>query len=884
MAAQALTFLFTDIEGSTKLLTQLGSEFWEEVLRDHARILGDAISRAGGETAHTEGDSFFAVFEDPMAAVAAAVQAQLELASHPWPHGVEVRVRMGMHVGEARRASRESGVDFIGLDVHHAARVAAAAYGGQVLLSMATGATVRDELPAGVSLRDLGVHRLKDLSEPERLSQLVIEGAANDFPPPRTLGRSATALPVQPTSFIGREEEIEEARHLLARAQLLTLVGPGGTGKTRLALQLAAEVADEYDDGVWFVPLEAVTDAHGVHGALARALEVREIAGRTLDDVLLEYLSDRQLLLVLDNFEQAIAAAPAVADLVAAAPRAKMVVTSRTALRILAEQQYPVAPLPAPHPADATDLAALGRSPSVALFVERALAVRPDFELTRENGAAVAGICARLEGLPLAIELCAARVKMLTPQAILDRLDRSLDLLSGGAPDLPARQRTLRGTISWSYDLLEPSARQLFERLSVFAGGATLELIEAVCSDEPLFDDLASLVEQSLLQQREQGAEPRYSMLATIREFADERFAARPHADATRRRHATAFLDLAERAEAELDGPREGEWIGRLEIEHDNYRACLEWARVHEPGQGLRLATLLARFWTRRGYQSEGREWIAAMLVATPAEDPARPRALYEAGWLALWAGEHERAAADWAEAVRLSRALGDKGTLAVTLSAVALERFLGVMSPDRHDYSEVKTLLAETLAEQRDLGDVKAEAASLYFLAQCLYLEGQYGEALPLLEESIALRRRISDESGEVETLPLQAATIARLGRVREAAELFERALALQSGHGNPAHTVFALSQVGAFCVLLGRHREALLLHGASDAIADELGITGPAVSMAGIMADAAAARLALGPDADAVEAQGRSLSITEATELARRVLIDAREADAPA
>ena len=883
MAASALTFLFTDIEGSTKLLMQLGSERWEDVLRDHARIVGGAISGAGGETVHTEGDSFFAVFAVPMAAVAAAARAELELAGRSWPQGVKVRVRMGIHTGQAKRASPESGADFVGLDVHHAARVASAAYGGQVLLSPATAAAARDGLPPGVSLRDLGVHRLKDLSGPERLYQLVIEGAPSDFPPPHTLGPAAAALPIQPTRFIGREQEIGEARRLLGRTRVLTLVGPGGTGKTRLALQLAAEIADEFDGGVWFVPLEAVTDASGMHGAIARALGLKDVAGRTLVDVIREYLSERVLLLVFDNFEQAVAAATAVADLVASAPQVKIVVTSRTPLRILAEQQYPLQPLSVPDPADTADVAALARSPSVELFVERALAVRPDFELVRENAAAVAGICTRLDGLPLAIELCAARVKMLTPEAILRRLDRSLDLLSDGAPDLPDRQRTLRATISWSYELLEPSARLLFERLSVFATGTTLELIEAVCGEGPLFDDLSSLVEQSLVQQREIASEPRYSMLATIREFASELLAARPYADATRRRHANAFLDLAERAAAELDGSREGEWIQRLEIEHDNYPACLDWARTGDPGLGLRLATLMSRFWTRRGYHSEGREWIETMLSATPTDDPARPRALYEAGWLAMWTGDHEHAEARWGEALRLSRALADRETLAVTLAAVALARFLSVMNPDRRDYSEVKTLLTETLAEQRELGDVKAQAASLTLLAFCLHLERRFADAVPHFEESIALRRRIDDESGEIETLPMLAASIARLGRAREAVELLQQALAIQSGHGNPSHTVFTLSGVAGFAVVVGHHREALLLHGASGAIADELGITGPAVTMAGIMAEAATARLALGPDADAVEAEGRSLSITEAAELARRVLTEARESNAP-
>jgi len=292
----------------------------------------------------------------------------------------------------------------------------------------------------------------------------------------------------------------------------------------------------------------------------------------------------------------------------------------------------------------------------------------------------------------------------------------------------------------------------------------------------------------------------------------------------------------------------------------------------------------MSRFWTRRGYHTEGREWIETMLAATPGDDRARPRALYEAGWLAMWGGDHEHADACWGQALRLARALADRGTLAVTLAAVALARFLSDMHPGRRDYSEVKTLLTETLAEQRELGDVKAEAASLTLLAFCLHLEGRFADAVPRFEESIALRRRIDDESGEIETLPMLAATIARLGRVWEAAELLQRALAIQSGHGNPSHTVFTLSGVGGFCVLLGRHREALLLHGATGAIAEELRITGPALIMAGIMADAAAARLALGSDADAVEAEGRSLSVGEAVEVAGRFLADARESYAPA
>lgn len=887
MGIRTLTFLFTDIEGSTKLVTQLGIERWEDVLRDHARILKDAIERSGGEVVRTEGDAFFAVFAAPSGAAAAAATAERELAHHTWPHGVEVRVRMGMHTGEGKLGSPESGVDYVGLDVHRAARVAAAAHGGQVLLSSATEAVVRYALPEAAALRDLGVHRLKDLSQPERLFQLVVEGAPSAFPPPRTLGRAASALPVQPTTFVGRERELAEALRLLDGTRLVTLVGPGGTGKTRLGLQLAAEVADEFDGGVWFVPLEATTDAGTVVAAIARALEIPELPGRSLVEVVTDFLRDPARLMVLDNFEQAIAAAPAVAEVLAAAPRLKLVVTSRIPLRISAERQYPVPPLPIPDARSAQDPAALARSPSVELFVERALAVRPDFALTRENSAAVAGICTRLDGLPLAIELAAARVNMLTAPAILQRLAHSLDLLSAGGRDRSDRQQTLRGAIAWSYDLLDATAARLFEHFSVFAGGATIELAEVVCAESgaSVFEDLAALVEQSLVQQREVRGEPRYTMLATIREFACERLAMASDAETALRRHAGAFLDLAEQAAPELDGPRQGEWMARLETEHDNFGAALGWARGADPMLGLRLATLLGRFWTRRAYLSEGSEWMGSLLAATAADDPARPRALYEAGWLAMWRQGAEHAEGYWREGLQLARERGDRETLARTLPALANAAF-SREDPSRRDYSQVRALLAEALAEQQHLGDLTAEASSLQLLALCHQLEGHLAEALPTYEASIALRRRIGDQSGEAEGCVLMGGCLTGLGRVREAAALLERALAINSRAGSKPHLSFTLTGVGRLAMQVGRHRDALLLYAAATATADEIHLTVPPVIRAVVEATGAAARQALGDAATAIEAEGRMLGMDRAIELAERSLKDAaaRVAVAPA
>jgi class 3 adenylate cyclase len=460
-----VTFLFTDIEGSTNLARTLGSG-WTQVLQEHNEILRQAIRDRGGIDLRTQGDALFAVFSSALDAATAAATAQRQLALHPWPSDGPVRVRMGMHTGEGR----PGGDDYVGLDVHRAARIAAAGHGGQVLLSETTAALVAEALPDGMSLLDLGLHRLKDFDQPDRIHQLTITGLPTAFPPLKTL-ETPTNLPAELTSFVGREHQLGEVERLLESARLVTLTGPGGSGKTRLALRAASALLDRFLDGVFFVDLAAITEPHLVPSVIASALGTGERGWLPTLETLKIELRHRTMLLVLDNFEQVMGASGAVADLLTAAPAMRFLVTSRGPLRVRGEQEFPVPPLDLPDPLRPPGPDDLARYEAPALFVERATAIDPGFSVTRENASAVVEICRRLDGLPLAIELAASRLRLMSPAGMLERLDRALPLLAGGSRDLPARQRTLRAAIGWSYDLLSPEMGALFRRVCVFAGG-----------------------------------------------------------------------------------------------------------------------------------------------------------------------------------------------------------------------------------------------------------------------------------------------------------------------------------------------------------------------------------------------------------------------------
>ncbi len=668
-----VTFVMTDIEGSTRLLQALGDRY-PALLDDHYRVLRAAFSSSGGIEVSTDGDSLFSVFRDAASAIRAGLEGQRCLAVHEWPTGANVRVRMGIHSGEGKLL----GGDYVGLDVHRAARIANAAHGGQVVVSDSARALAEGTLPEGASLRDLGQHRLRDLERAEHLFQLLASGLDVEFPPLRSAAAGTSKLPAQITSFVGREREKEQLLELLGSSRLVTLTGPGGTGKTRLSLQAAAASLDDFPDGVFFVPLATILDPDLLVPTVAAVLGVREVPARPIRDGLIEHVRDRAILLVLDNFEQLISAAPTVGELLAIAPRLKVIVTSREALRIAGEQEFPVPPLALPEGREPAGLEDLKAVDSVALFMQRARLVRPGFELTADNAHAVVEICARLDGLPLAIELAAARTRLFEPSELLHRLDQRLSFLSGGR-DRPERQRTLRGAIDWSHELLAEPERGLFRRMSVFAGGCTLEAIEAVCVQQApgvdLVDVVSSLHDKSLLRRDDTVAGGlRVTMLETIRDFARELLAASGEQPEVRRRHAVFFADLAERVAGHLRGPDQQRWLDALDRELDNFRAAIAWAiDTGEMETGARVAAPLTRFWVFRNRVMEGRRHLEELL-ALPArgESPAaRAATLGAVADLTVWQGDYGTSRPLAEESLAMYRELGDISGMARQLNSI---------------------------------------------------------------------------------------------------------------------------------------------------------------------------------------------------------------------
>jgi predicted ATPase/class 3 adenylate cyclase len=812
-----VTFLFSDLEHSTRLLQHLGDRYGE-VLAAYRRLLRAAFQAWDGHEIDTAGDGFFVAFQRATHAVAAAVAAQRAIAGYPWAEGTSVRARMGLHTGEPTLTA--SG--YVGLDVHRAARICAAGHGGQILLSQTTRALVEYDLPAGVRLRDVGEHRLKDLQRPERLYQLVIPDLPADFPPLKTLDSRFHNLPVQPTPLIGRERVSAAACGLLRRAdvRLLTLTGPGGTGKTRLGLQVAADLLEDFENGVYFVPLAAIRDPALVASSIARALGIQEKAGQVLLDSLKESLQDKQTLLVLDNFEQVVAVAPLVAELLAACLHLKCLVTSRVVLHLSGEYEFPVPPLELPDPRHLPAVETLSQYAAVELFIQRALAVKPDFRVDNANAPAVAEICVRLDGLPLAIELAAARLKLLPPQAMLARLGRRLELLRGGARDVPDRHQTLRHAIAWSYNLLEAGEQALFRRLAVFVRGYTLEAAEVVCQavHDPaagpgqsldVLDGVASLLDKSLLRQQEQASgEPRFRMLETIREYGLECLTASGEEPAMRRAHADYYLALVEAAEPALTGPEQTAWLERLEAEHDNLRAALRWAEESgEAEVGLRLAGALCQFWLMRGHLREGQERLARLLglAGAPPYTAARAKALTRAGHVADNLGDYAAAHAFFEESLAIRRALGEKGGIAAALNDLEWVAF------HRNDYTAARALSEESLAIWRDLGDKEGIATSLNNLGFVAYHQGEYTATYVLFQESLALRRELGDKWGIAVALCLMGRTAHSQGNYRRATALLEEAGALFRDMGAKQLFAWASTYLGGVAHDQGHDERAM-------------------------------------------------------------------------
>jgi predicted ATPase/class 3 adenylate cyclase len=817
-----VTFLFTDIEGSTRLLQQLGDAY-PEVLSEHHRLLRGAVESAGGVAIGSEGDSLFASFARAPSGLAAAVAAQLALAAQEWPDGAAVRVRMGLHTGEA--LVRDG--TYVGLDVHRAARIAAVGHGGQVLLSDTTRALVEQALPAGVELRDLGQHRLKDLAQPERIFETVIAGLPSTFPPLRSLDATPNNLPTQMTSFVGRAREVAEATRLLATTRLLTLTGPGGTGKTRLSLQVAAEAASDYPDGVFFVPLGPLDDAGVVAPAIVQALGMREAVNQPPVDRLSEYLRDRRLLLVLDNFEQVQEAAALVGELLRSSPGLRAVVTSRSPLHIYGEQEYAVPPLGLPVAGADPDPVEIARYESVALFVERAAAVNPGFRLTAANAAIVAEICALLDGLPLAIELAAARTRLLPPQALLARLGQRLDTLSSGSRDLPERQQTLRGAIAWSYDLLDGKARQLFACFSVFVGGADLAAAEAVCGREgvDVLAGLADLVDQSLIRQDQTEGEPRFSMLFVIREFALERLAELEVANAVAERHASFYRDLAEAVAPGLTGPDRKRLLDGFDLENGNLRAALTWSIDHAAAEtALRLGYALWRFWQMRGLLAEGAGWLERILAMPEVEAhaTAHANALEAAGGVAYWRAEMPLAMEYYEACLELCRRTGDKRAV-----ANALYNWGFPMLVSKLKVANSTPAFEESLAIFRELGDREMVARVLWGLGNAHYFAGDYAAARDTWVEDVAMLRTAKDVFSLAWALRMLGLAHHGLGQTTtQAGPLWREALEHFAAVGDVSGVTIMLGDFSLLATAEGDILRAVRLDAASLRLADVGGV----------------------------------------------------------
>ncbi len=669
---------------------------------------------------------------------------------------------------------------------------------------------------------------------------------AGPLPAPPTIRH--TNLPIQPTPFIGRQREVLRLQNLLLRpdVRLVTLVGPGGTGKTRLALEVAGKILSElvadtelnradtphalFSDGVWFVSLSTINDPNVVASTIAHTLGVLEVRGRAILKDLQENLRDKWMLLLLDNFEQVVAAAPLVAELLTTCPRLKLLITSRASLHIQAEHEFPVPPLMVPDRKRLPPAASLSQYDAVALFIERAVAVNQDFAVTNENAPAVAEICAQLDGLPLAIELAAARVKLLPPQALLARLSRRLKLLTGGARDLPARQQTMRNTIAWSYDLLNPAEKQLFQRLSVFVGGCTLAAAAAVCNSQAvgeieLLDGLARLVDESLLRQQEEpGGEPRFSMLETIRDYGLEQLAASGEEPTIRQRHAEFFLNLAVQGEREIRGPQQVNWLDRLEIEHDNLRAVLEGCQATGAVDNLlRLAGALSWFWSRRGYFIEGRGRLDSILaISADVVSTDRGKALYGAGSLAALQSDYATARLLLEQSVAIFRQLGDAWHVALALSD------LGFTANHLTDRLAARQYLAESIALFRSLGERWGLALALNNLGHTAYVQGEYASAQASYSESRALFEVVGDKWGIADTLSNLGLMAYYLGDFTAARHLHEDSLAIWRELGDKRDIAAALGSLGYVGLAQGDYASATAFFEDSLNLHRELGSRG--------------------------------------------------------
>jgi predicted ATPase/class 3 adenylate cyclase len=836
-----VTYLFTDIEGSTKLW-ESHAQAMRESLGQHDTLLRTIVTEHGGTVFKAIGDAFYAVFPTAPSAIAAAIEAQRALTARTWEVPGGLRVRIALHTGTAE--ARDG--DYFGPQLNRLARLLSAGHGGQILVSDTTRALVERELPASVDLRDLGSHRLKDLAHLEHIFQIVAADLRDDFLPLRSLDTLPNNLPRQLTSFIGRDHEIAELKTLLSSRDFITLTGSGGCGKTRLALQVAADLADTFVDGVWFIDLGPLAEPGLVPHAIASVLGVREELTHTqLTDRIADFLRPKSALFVTDNCEHVLAAsAQLIHILLQQCPHIRILATSQQGLGVEGETTYRVPSLSLPRPDRLPSLDQLRRSEAVHLFVDRATLGQPQFTLTETNAPFVVQICTSLDGIPLAIELAAARVKTIPLAQIASRLTDRFRLLTSSSTTAPPRHQTLRAALDWSYELLGMYERALLRRLAVFAGGFTLEAAEAICSAPPtdrpdVFELVTQLVDKSLVVLDETGAQPRYRLLETVRLYSQRLLRESGEEDDARRRHAIWYLELAERADPALQGPEQVKWLDLLDLEHDNMRAALEWSKTNHDVADLELhlAVALWHFWEIRGYWIEGRGWLEEALAKNRTGSiPHRVKALNATAYLAMHQGDFARAQPLAEEALALAQEAGDK------LGTASCLNLMGLHACRLEKYGQAAAFGQQSLALSQEAGDKWGVAYATTILGLVARGQGDPKTATRLLEEASVLSRTLSDKWLAGVTLNNLGLAVRDEGNLDRARAIFQESLALFRELGQKWGSAFAVSNLAVvawdqrdYAQAASLFKESLVLR---HELRDKQGIATCLVGLAGVAA----------------------------------------------
>lgn len=826
-----VTFLFTDIEGSTKM-ARGNPETWESLRSRHHQILRETIETNNGFVFQIIGDAFCAAFHKAGDALKAAIKAQQDLQNEQWGQPV-IRVRMGLHTGEAEAQDNE----YRGyLTLSLVQRIMSAGHGGQILISGATENLLRGQFQKDIDLHDMGKHNFKDVPQAVRVFQVIAPDLQTEFPPLRTIDILPNNLPTQLTSFVGREKELVDVKKLLYDTHMLTLIGPGGTGKSRLSIQAAGELLHQYPDGVWLVELAPILDPVLVPRTTAMAMGLRDEPQRPIIDMLCDYLREKRILIILDNCEHLVDACARMVDrILHAVPSVRILASSREALGIGGEVTYRVPSLGLPDLSHLPPIESLGQYEAVKLFIDRATSAVSAFTVTNENAPALAQVCHHLDGIPLAIELAAAKIRVLSVEQIAKRLDDRFRLLTGGSRTALERHQTLRAAIDWSYNLIPPAEQILFRRLSVFVGRWTLEAAESICDDHsaPLkkgtglvqSDDVLSLMEQlinkSLVVTEEEAHESRYRMLETIRQYANEKLEEAGETARVRERHIAFYLRLAEEAEPKLQSEEQGQWLDQLEMEHNNLRAALEWSKAEQEGteMELRLAGALWRFWEIRGYYAEGRAQLEAALARRHGSPtPAQAKALVGAGTLAWHQTDYVSATAFHKQALSAQRELGDRQGIAFSLNN------LGAQALEQENYQQAAKWFEESLALSRELGDRRMAGYALHNLGDVARHQGDFEQASALYHESLFVFRELGDRWAISANLSWLGVVTRHLGEVDRAAAYLEESLALCRELGAKRSIAEGLEGLAGVAFARQQSSRAVQLLGAAEALRETM------------------------------------------------------------